>query len=201
MSVIELIVHLSALASIGTLPLLVFARGRATIGWWVTALPFFVAPAGVFASVVGLLPPLWDGHSAVGVGLRCLGLMVSAGGVVLIGWTGLTHQVRPDLWHQPEKAPSSLVVDGPYAHVRHPFYTAFLLILGGTFAGFPTLLNLSCLGYALVALNVTAAREEKVFLASRLGMDYVEYARGAGRFLPRLRLDCGPRDTPQGGLT
>jgi protein-S-isoprenylcysteine O-methyltransferase Ste14 len=189
MSVIELIIHLSALASIGTLPLLVFARGRASGGWWATAWPFFVAPFGVLASVAGLLPLLWDPHTGFGVGLRCLGLMASLGGIILIGWTGLTHRGRPNLWHQQDSAPRSLVTTGPYAHVRHPFYSAFLLILSGAFVGFPTLVGLICLGYAGLALTITAAREEHTFLASHMALAYIDYTRRAGRFLPRLRLD------------
>ena len=179
-------VHLCAMVSIGALPLLVFARGRANLAWWATAWPFFAAPVGVLACVTGILPVLWDLNSTPAQVLRGLGLVASVAGINLIAWTGLSHPVRPSLWHQSETAPRSFVCSGPYGRIRHPFYTAFLLILTGSFLGFPNALGGIAASYAAVALTVTAMREERTFLGSTLGLAYARYMRNAGRFLPRL---------------
>ncbi|MFQ5838737.1 MAG: methyltransferase family protein [Thermoplasmata archaeon] len=86
-----------------------------------------------------------------------------------------------------------LVTTGPYARIRHPAYTAVLL-LGLSAVLF--LLNL-LLVINLLAVFVIAtyrARLEEALLSSEegFGPEYREYMKRTGMFLPRLRGMKGP---------
>ena len=73
------------------------------------------------------------------------------------------------LWHQEDDAPAEIVTWGPYAFVRHPFYTAFLTSLAGGVRIAPTALTVASLVLAAIGLSATARREERRLLASPLG--------------------------------
>jgi protein-S-isoprenylcysteine O-methyltransferase Ste14 len=81
-----------------------------------------------------------------------------------------------------------LVQTGPYRYVRHPIYTAVLLVAtGGTL--FFLSLPLGLLALLLLGLAVYRARLEETLLASpeAFGATYRSYIGRTGRFLPRLR--------------
>ena len=74
---------------------------------------------------------------------------------------------------------------GPYSHVRHPQYAAFMLIMIGFLLQWPTLLTLlmfPILAYMYVAL---ARREEREGLAE-FGEAYARYAAVTPRFIPKF---------------
>ncbi|MFW6198491.1 MAG: methyltransferase family protein, partial [Acidobacteriota bacterium] len=77
-----------------------------------------------------------------------------------------------------------LVVAGPYRRVRHPLYSAGLLLLAGV--GLATdsaaLLVLDAL-VACLMLGMIIPREEELLL-ERFGDQYAEYRRRSGRLLP-----------------
>jgi protein-S-isoprenylcysteine O-methyltransferase Ste14 len=80
-----------------------------------------------------------------------------------------------------------MVTTGPYARVRHPTYTAVLLL--GLSAVFVLLNLLFLLSFLLaVALATYRARLEERLLSSEegFGRRYREYMEVTGRFLPRL---------------
>ncbi len=83
--------------------------------------------------------------------------------------------------------PAALICQGPFAWVRHPFYTSYLVswIAGWTACGQWWLL----LPTAIMAwLFARAANlEEEAFLNSGMAEDYRAYQRVTGRFLPRFR--------------
>ncbi len=81
-----------------------------------------------------------------------------------------------------------IVVTGPFALVRHPFYTSYLL---AWFAS-SFLFNSPILWITLFFLGgfyfFSARREESVILASPQAKRYQNYRKSVGMFLPRFKL-------------
>lgn len=84
-------------------------------------------------------------------------------------------------------AADRLVMDGPYARVRHPVYTAMLGMLLGT--GVLLAAPLVVAGAAAVYLAGTAIRirSEDRLLRARFGAAHEAYAREVPALLPRVR--------------
>lgn len=139
---------------------------------WLSTLAYLLAPASVqFASLPLPTPLRW---SAVVVALASVWLM---------HWTlsklgkNLTDTVVT-------RREASLVTDGPYRWVRHPYYVVSALLMGSV-----TLLTANALiGAAsllvLVLLAIRTPNEER-HLIERFGDSYRQYMRQTGRFWPR----------------
>ena len=186
MSTGVVVVHLLAFVFVGLLPVIFFVRGQFSWRWWLTGTPFFVC-AVVLAAMLGqfLVP-------AYGVGpwrpvLDVVSVMFAVSSIALVAFTLGTHRIPIALWHQEHDAPRQIITWGAYARIRHPFYAAFLLAFIGAFIVAPHPWTLLTLGYGLVVLNITAAREERRLLASEFGSEYEGYMRRTGRFVPRWR--------------
>ena len=78
-----------------------------------------------------------------------------------------------------------LATTGPYAHVRHPQYVGFILIMFGFLLQWPTLLTLVMFP-VLVWMYVRLARSEEREVEADFGETYRAYARRVPAFLPRL---------------
>jgi protein-S-isoprenylcysteine O-methyltransferase Ste14 len=78
-----------------------------------------------------------------------------------------------------------LATTGPYARVRHPQYTGFILILAGFLLQWPTLVTLAMFPVLVVMYVRLAHREEEAALAE-FGASYELYARSTPRWIPRL---------------
>jgi protein-S-isoprenylcysteine O-methyltransferase Ste14 len=171
---------------IGLLPRLTFRRdGHFHLTWWLTAAPLFVAALTVIALRAGMLTAASRG--SLGTVADAIAVTTSAVSIALMAATVGTHRIPLALWHQDDDAPVEIVTWGPYGRVRHPFYVSFLLALTATVLAAPHPLSVAALVAGLVALTLTARREERRLLASDLGGDYARYLTGTGRFLPRLR--------------
>jgi protein-S-isoprenylcysteine O-methyltransferase Ste14 len=87
--------------------------------------------------------------------------------------------------------PKALITTGPFAVIRHPFYTAYALAwLAAPMATHGPLVTL----FAVIAIGmyVTAARREERMLEDRFGEAYRTYKLGTGMLLPSLaRLFAG----------
>jgi protein-S-isoprenylcysteine O-methyltransferase Ste14 len=83
------------------------------------------------------------------------------------------------------RANHTLVRTGPYARLRHPVYSGVLLAISGTALAEEEWRGLLALAAALTAFSIKAKREE-AFLRGEFGSEFVEHARYAGFFLPRL---------------
>jgi len=79
-----------------------------------------------------------------------------------------------------------LATTGPYAHVRHPQYDAFILIMFGFLLQWPTLLTLLMFP-VLVVMYVRLARREEAEVRLEFGEEYERYKQRTPAFLPRLR--------------
>lgn len=173
--------------AIGLLPIFFFRRdGDFNLRWIVTGAPFFVVPAalilGQFGTLEAILQP--QGETLTGVQIAAVLLCVTSIG--LIAMTVGTHRIPLALWHQNNDAPVEIVTWGPYASIRHPFYTSFLLAFAAAVFAFPHAITVSCLVYAAAVLTMTAKQEERRLSDSEFGDKYREYMTVAGRFFPRL---------------
>jgi protein-S-isoprenylcysteine O-methyltransferase Ste14 len=100
-----------------------------------------------------------------------------AGGLLLLGsaWSVLYRSQRTH----------TLATTGVYAHLRHPQYVAFILIMLGFLIQWPTILTLLMFP-VLVMMYVRLARHEERDALAMFGPAYVRYAALTPRFLPRL---------------
>jgi len=80
----------------------------------------------------------------------------------------------------------ALVTSGPYQWIRHPIYTAFLLILGATFViSANWLIGLSFIGMTALEIASRIGFEESLMMEF-FGNEYHEYMKRTGRILPKL---------------
>jgi protein-S-isoprenylcysteine O-methyltransferase Ste14 len=76
---------------------------------------------------------------------------------------------------------------GPYSFIRHPQYTAFIVIMIGFLIQWPTLPTLLMFPVLIWLYARLARREEQESLA-QYGDAYASYAERTPRFFPRLQL-------------
>jgi protein-S-isoprenylcysteine O-methyltransferase Ste14 len=79
----------------------------------------------------------------------------------------------------------TLVVDGPYRWIRHPFYdSGALLMLAISLIAANWFLFV--IGIVVFCLLVIRTRTEEENLMARFGSSYRRYMERTGRFLPRI---------------
>jgi len=78
-----------------------------------------------------------------------------------------------------------LAMSGPYAHVRHPQYVGFVVIMLGFLLQWPTLLT-AVMFPILTWMYVRLARREEQEARAELGAEYARYAERTPAFFPRL---------------
>jgi protein-S-isoprenylcysteine O-methyltransferase Ste14 len=119
-----------------------------------------------------------------GLLIQVIGLLLIIGGLALHWWARV--HLRQFFGERVELQEGQYLIEtGPYAHVRHPIYTAFFLCITGLLLVNPSLTTL------LVALYFyydfpRAARKEEVLLGAELP-GYKEYMQRTPAYLPRFR--------------
>ncbi|CAM3509280.1 MULTISPECIES: methyltransferase family protein [Cupriavidus] len=79
-----------------------------------------------------------------------------------------------------------LATTGLYAHIRHPQYVAFILVMAGFLLQWPTILIL--LMFPVLAwMYVRLARAEEQDVLEAFGQQYEAYRRRTPGFVPRIR--------------
>jgi len=191
-----IVLGLVSLVWIAVLARFFFLPGALNLQWWLNTIPFAFAGIGMFGVLVGVASPLVAPSTAAGGIMATSSVLIVAGSLILGGFTLGTHRRRLALWHQHDDHPEHLVRAGPYAVVRHPFYTSYLASMVGCALAAPHAVTIGMLIVVVLRLNGTAAREERRFLASEeLAGAYAEYAQRTGRFIPRW-----PRRPGRAGL-
>ena len=147
-------------------------------------------PVGVLlwlGVIAYLLNPAWMAWSSAPLPawLRWTGIAMCAVGGGLLIWTfrrlgkNLTDTVVTRREH-------TLVTNGPYRWVRHPFYVS-----GGLFAVGTSLVAANWFLFVssvlFICLIVIRTRIEEENLLTRFGGSYRAYMERTGRFMPRLR--------------
>ncbi len=166
---------------IGYSPILIFTRTHVIENlpaWVLLAYPPTLL-AGTWLPGFPLFHPLGFPIRPLRVALAALAF--AAGLVVFVlacGALGSSWRIGIDL-----RATTPLVTTGVYARIRHPIYTAFLLLFLGAAATWPCPLSLGAAVLAPIGLTIQAVREER-YLLGRFGERYREYLQVTGRFLP-----------------
>lgn len=80
----------------------------------------------------------------------------------------------------------AMATTGPYAHLRHPQYIAFILIMFGFLLQWPTLITLMMFPALLVVYARLAKAEERASVA-QFGTAYEDYRKHVPAFIPSLR--------------
>ena len=139
---------------------------------------------GLFCSVCQLVvawySPLWLGTSTV---CGCLLYVVS----FTLFWWAVPYARRGRLAIAfATTSPTTLVTDGPYRYVRHPFYAAYMTFwLAGSLATSQLVLFVPVI--VMGALYWRAILwEERAFAAGPLAARYAEYARCTGELFPKF---------------
>lgn len=151
-------------------------------GLRLSALPPFI---GIVAWMIN---PQWMAWSSVMIPtwLRWLGVAVVTCCGILVTWTfrALGRNLTDTVVTRKDHA---LVTSGPYRYVRHPFYLAFALGLLGVSL---LMANWFILLTGIIPFGILVARTsiEERKLVERFGVEYQDYMRRVGRFLPRLKL-------------
>lgn len=83
--------------------------------------------------------------------------------------------------------PHSLVTEGPYGLVRHPFYVSYSIFWIGWAIATWSAWSLISLALLLTLYVRAAMMEERNFAASPLAEDYAAYRQRVGFFVPWLR--------------
>lgn len=131
-----------------------------------------------------LFPALgWSSDTAWGMGIQTLGALSVVLSFILHIWSRL--HLRHFYTERVEIQPEHKVIDtGPYAYVRHPLITSFLLLASGIFLINPAATTLLIVLYGVWTFTGSAKEEEKVLSVNVPG--YKEYLQRTPRFLPRL---------------
>jgi protein-S-isoprenylcysteine O-methyltransferase Ste14 len=148
------------LGMLGFVAILIYAINPGWLAW--ASLPF----------------PLW---------LRWTGVILALSGFILLQWAqntlGKNWSDTPRMIQE-----QSLVTSGPYQYIRHPIYTAFLLILGSTLLiSANWLIGLTWLGMTTLEIASRIGFEETLML-EYFGDQYREYMKRTGRLLPRINV-------------
>jgi protein-S-isoprenylcysteine O-methyltransferase Ste14 len=117
--------------------------------------------------------------------LRWTGLGIALVGYLLLQWA--QYSLGTNWSDHPRLLPGQeLVTRGPYRWVRHPIYTAFILILGSLlFITANWFIGLAWLGMTTLDVHTRMVAEEKLML-HRFGGQYLRYMGRTGRLTPRF---------------
>jgi protein-S-isoprenylcysteine O-methyltransferase Ste14 len=88
---------------------------------------------------------------------------------------------------------TTLAITGPYAHVRHPQYVGFVLIMLGFLFQWPTLITLIMFP-TLVTMYIKLARREEREVLAEFRDEYRRYMADTPAFIPRMANHQRPRE-------
>jgi protein-S-isoprenylcysteine O-methyltransferase Ste14 len=127
-----------------------------------------------------------DGSEPVNLALfwiACVGLI---GALVLFEWARRTVRGKFFSWVFSSDTPTFLCAAGPFAFVRNPFYTSYLLTMASTALMRPSLFRALVFLAMVIYFHVAALHEERKFARSAFAAEYERYKERTGRFLPRI---------------
>lgn len=106
----------------------------------------------------------------------------------IIGGFWLLAKAWPVLYQAQREG--KLACTGPYAHIRHPQYAAFILVMVGFLFQWPTLITLA-LFPILVAVYIRLAGKEEGLAIAEFGEEYRSYMSSVPGWWPKLRKGAG----------
>ena len=142
---------------------------------------------GFVSVILYAVNPNWLAFASLSfpVWLRWAGVGLSLLGFALLQWAqvtlGKSWSDTPRMMKE-----QTLITSGPYRTIRHPIYTAFLLILGSTlFISSNWLIGLCWAGMTALETASRIGFEESLMI-EYFGDQYREYKKRTGRLLPKF---------------
>jgi protein-S-isoprenylcysteine O-methyltransferase Ste14 len=143
--------------------------------------------AQVSFQISGALATFFFGlRPAMPVGNAIAAALMLVGALLLYEWARRAIAGRGFFLAWTGEVPDGLCEDGPYAYVRHPLYTSYILAFLAALVAVPTLPILLIFLLNLALFTHAAFSDERSLARSALAEDYARYRRRAGIFLPRL---------------
>ena len=142
---------------------------------------------GFISMIVYVINPNWlaFGDLAFPIWLRWAGVGIAILGFALLQWAQMT---LANSWSDTPRMmkEQTLITSGPYRTIRHPIYTAFLLILGSTlFISSNWLIGL-CWGGMTILETISRIEFEEALMVEYFGDQYRDYMKKTGRLLPKF---------------
>ena len=141
-----------------------------------------------FISVIAFaINPQWLAFAdlAFPTWLRWAGVEIAILGFALLQWAQMT---LANSWSDTPRMlkEQTLITNGPYRTIRHPIYTAFILILGSTLLiSSNWLIGLCWAGMVTLEVFSRISFEESL-MVEFFGDQYREYMKKTGRLLPKI---------------
>jgi protein-S-isoprenylcysteine O-methyltransferase Ste14 len=127
-----------------------------------------------------------NGSRSVNIGLftvACVGLAIA---LLLFEWARRTVRGQYFSWIFSTDTPTFICTDGPFAYVRNPFYTSYLLTMAAPVIMQPGVVRAAVFLAMVVYFVAAALHEERKFARSTVAAEYARYKASTGRFLPKL---------------
>jgi protein-S-isoprenylcysteine O-methyltransferase Ste14 len=163
------------------------------IGFSIAFLCVFLNFVPIIFCVLGAVVPSWVYGTFLNLSfngaefLQVASVPIMLFGTILAGWSSkILGQQASDAPIVREK--HNLITKGPYSRIRHPGYTARMIIDWGVFLLFFNVMQfISLLAWIGVAYKKAVLEEELLASEDGFGKDYSDYMLRTGRFLPKLR--------------
>jgi len=143
--------------------------------------------AGFFSMIAYIINPDWLAWTSASfpIWMRWTGVGIAIAGFALLQWSQNTLGKN---WSDTPRMTKEqvLVTSGPYHYIRHPIYSAFILILSSTFfISANWLIGLAWTGMTILEIASRIHYEESLMLEF-FGEQYREYMQHTGRLSPRI---------------
>lgn len=142
-------------------------------------------------AIFGLMPLVWFSLQdttyvfSPDTWMRIPAILLMSAGVIMLLVAFASFNVKEFLGlEKPEYVPDAkLVTSGVYRYVRHPLYTAMLLLFPGVLLYCPTWSVLLLTVLAIIYIEIGSRLEEKK-LIQVFGEDYIRYQQQVKRYFP-----------------
>ena len=160
-------------------------------GSWLRSWWFYLASSALFFGIAYLgwtsLP--WTVSPSARVWMLVFGSLLYFPGLLVLVWArlvlGKNYFVSTGFGAQLFEG-HQLITSGPYGAIRHPIYSAFILILGSTlFISSNWLIGLCWAGMTILE-TVSRIGFEESLMIEYFGDRYREYMKKTGRLFPKL---------------
>ena len=143
--------------------------------------------AGFLSTLIFVINPDWLSFASLAfpAWLRWTGVGIAFIGFALLQWAQTT---LANSWSDTPRMmkEQTLITTGPYRTIRHPIYTAFILILGSTlFISSNGLIGLCWAGMVMLEVGSRIKFEESLMIEF-FGEKYRDYMKKTGRLLPKV---------------
>ncbi len=117
--------------------------------------------------------------------LRWFGVILGFSAIPLLVWT---HRTLGLYWSAELEIQDRhlLITTGPYARIRHPMYSAFIIFTLGT-VFLASNLFVTLFGLLVCIMLYPISKQEDQMLLNEFGDQYHDYMKSTGRFFPRIR--------------